>query len=244
MSRESTIEWTQATWNPVRGCTKVSPGCKHCYAETFAERFRGVKGNAYEQGFDLRLVPEKLGEPLRWTKPRRIFVNSMSDLFQEGVPFDFIVSCFEHMQVADHHAYQILTKRHDRLVAFLARAPINPMPHVTLGVSIENQEWADKRFPSICAVGEHRWNTMVSLEPLLGPVSIPAGYLSLGRRAWVIVGAESGLGARPMSEDWVRSIRDQCVSARVPFFYKQRLEAGHKVSLPTLDGRQWMEITA
>jgi len=212
LSESSAIEWTDSTWNPVRGCTKVSPGCKHCYASTFAERWRGIPGHPYEQGFDLRLVPEKLEEPLRWKGPRRIFVNSMSDLFHEGVPEPFIQRVFEVMERAHWHTFQILTKRAERLAQL---APRLPWPsNVWQGVSIESARYA-YRIAHLRRVGAAV--RFLSLEPLLGPLP----RLPLTDISWVIVGGESGFRHRPIEPKWVRQIRDQCVRKQVPFFFKQ-----------------------
>lgn len=247
MSDNSAIEWTDATWNPVRGCTKVSPGCKNCYAETFAERWRGVPGHPYEQGFDLRLVPEKLGEPLRWKKPRRIFVNSMSDLFHEDVPNEFIASVWAVMCLGYWHIYQVLTKRADRMSAVLSdpgfyeavlhaadelRGDMNirpsdkralwdvgisnpghckNQPWIWCGVSVEDRKYGLPRI-------EHLRRTpaavrFLSIEPLLE--SLGQDW-NLNNIDWVIVGGESGRGARPMHPDWVREIRDRVLAARRP----------------------------
>ncbi len=217
MSDGSAIEWTDATWNPVRGCTKVSPGCKHCYAETFAERFRGVPGHPYKQGFDLLVVPDKLFEPLRWARSRRIFVNSMSDLFQEGVPDDFVRQVFEVMTAADWHIYQMLTKRAPRLRTLTSRLPqeIVRRDHIWLGVSVEDRKYG---LPRIDELRETPAKVrFLSIEPLLEDL----GKIDLRGIHWVIVGGESGPGARPMSKEWVVSIRDQCLAAGVPFFFKQ-----------------------
>ena len=217
MSFESSIEWTDATWNPVRGCTKISPGCKHCYAETFAERFRGVKGHPYEQGFDLRLVPEKLGEPLRWRSPKMVFVNSMSDLFHEDVPDDYIVAVAGVMAHAKWHTFQVLTKRAGRLRDLLSTKlrSVALEPHIWWGVSVENRRYGLPRIERLrSAPAAVRF---LSVEPLLEDI----GQLNLDGINWVIVGGESGPGARPMQKDWVLSIRDQCRSAEVPFFFKQ-----------------------
>ncbi len=217
MSDRSSIEWTDATWNPVRGCVKVSPGCKHCYAETFAERFRGVPGHPFEQGFDLRLVPEKLEEPLRWREPRRIFVNSMSDLFQEGVPTDYVAEVGRVMKLADWHTYQVLTKRHARMRALLSGelAWMGCLPHVWYGVSVENRRHG---LPRVRALRETPAALrFLSIEPLLEDL----GPLDLTGIDWVIVGGESGPGARPMREEWVLAIRAECRRAGVPFFFKQ-----------------------
>lgn len=217
MSDHSDIEWTDATWNPVRGCKKVSPGCKHCYAETFAERFRGVPGHPYEQGFDLKLVEAKLCEPLTWGRARRVFVNSMSDLFQEGVPERFIVRAFEVMAIADWHTFQVLTKRAARMQHVIRRLPprLQELPNVWLGVSVEDRDYGVPRIDELrrtpAAV------RFLSVEPLLEDV----GALALDRIDWVIVGGESGPGARAMEESWVLSIRDQCRREGVSFFFKQ-----------------------
>jgi protein gp37 len=217
MSLNSHIEWTDATWNPVRGCTKISPGCKHCYAETFAERFRGVKGHPYEQGFDLRLVPEKLTEPFTWRSPRLVFVNSMSDLFQTGVPDEYVRAVTEVMATANWHTFQVLTKRSERLQDML-RGPLRAfasMEHVWWGVSVEDRKHGLPRIEHLRkAPAKVRF---LSIEPLLEDL----GEIDLSGIGWVIVGGESGPGARPMRKDWVLSIRDQCGSKCVPFFFKQ-----------------------
>jgi protein gp37 len=217
MSDRSSIEWTDATWNPVRGCVKVSPGCKHCYAETFAERFRGVPGHPFEQGFDLRLVPEKLEDPLRWRQSRRIFVNSMSDLFQDGVPTEYIERVGRVMARADWHTYQILTKRPERMKRLLGAelSWLAGLAHVWFGVSVENRRHG---LPRIQHLRETPASVrFLSIEPLLEDL----GSVDLAGIGWVIVGGESGPRARPMREEWVVSLRDQCRSARVPFFFKQ-----------------------
>lgn len=217
MSATSAIEWTDATWNPVRGCTKISPGCKHCYAETFAERFRGVPGHPYQYGFDLRLVPEKVAEPLRWSRPKMVFVNSMSDLFHEAVPDEYILKVAQVMADAKWHTYQVLTKRSERLrdmlktkLAFAARAE-----HIWWGVSVEDRKYGLPRIKHLrSAPARVRF---LSVEPLLEDL----GPVRLDRIHWVIVGGESGAGARPMQKEWAVSIRDQCQRAHVPFFFKQ-----------------------
>jgi len=207
------IEWTDATWNPIRGCSKISPGCKHCYAERFAERFRGVLGHPFEQGFDLRLVPEKLGEPLRWKTPRTIFVNSMSDLFHEEVPQSYISKVAAVMRFASWHTYQVLTKRSSRLRELL-NGPLKEAAresHIWWGVSVENRKHGIPRIAELqAAPAKVRF---LSIEPLLEDL----GTLQLDGIAWVIVGGESGPGARSMREEWVLSIREQCRKARVPF---------------------------
>lgn len=217
MSEKSSIEWTDATWNPVRGCTKISPGCKHCYAETFAERFRGVPGHPYEQGFDLRLVPEKLSEPLRWKTPKRIFVNSMSDLFHPNVPAEFIGRVAEVMTQTPWHTFQVLTKRADRMADFLngSLAFAADAPHIWWGVSVENRKHGIPRIAHL--QGARARVRFLSVEPLLEDL----GSLDLKGIHWVIVGGESGHGARPMREEWVRSLKTQCAKAKVAFFFKQ-----------------------
>lgn len=217
MAANSKIEWTDATWNPVRGCTKVSPGCKNCYAEAFAERFRGVRGHPYEQGFDLRLVPGKLLEPLHWKAPKMIFVNSMSDLFQEDVPEEYIVTVAKVMEAANWHTYQVLTKRSERLrnmvnskLQFAANAP-----HIWWGVSVEDKHYGLPRIDQLRAARVKI--RFLSIEPLLEDL----GQIDLSGIHWVIVGGESGPRARPMKKSWVLSILDQCRKNRVPFFFKQ-----------------------
>jgi protein gp37 len=233
MSLLSKIEWTDATWNPVRGCTKISPGCKHCYAERFAERFRGVKGHPFEQGFDLRLIPKKLGEPLRWTEPRMIFVNSMSDLFHEGVPLTYIEKVTTTMRLANWHTYQVLTKRSERLRELLCgrlRIAANDA-HIWWGVSVEDRKYGLPRIADLQATPAAV--RFLSVEPLLEDV----GKLPLDGISWVIVGGESGPGARPMKEEWVLSIREQCNAANVAFFFKQWGGVRKKVAGRTLRGR-------
>jgi len=217
MSDHTAIEWTDATWNPVRGCTKITSGCAHCYAETFAERFRGVPGHPYEQGFDLRLVPEKLSQPLLWRQPKMIFVNSMSDLFHEQVPDDYILKVVRVMQLANWHTYQVLTKRSDRLQSLLSTKLRSAAqePHIWWGVSVENRKQGLPRVDHLrSAPAKVRF---LSVEPLLESL----GGLNLSGVDWVIVGGESGPGARPIEESWVLEIRDQCRRAKVPFFFKQ-----------------------
>jgi protein gp37 len=272
MGDRTTIEWTRgedgsagATWNPVTGCTQVSPGCDHCYALTLAERFRGTPGHYFENGFDVQLRPDKLGLPLRWKKARKVFVNSMSDLFHDQVPTDYIEDVFAVMAAARQHTFQLLTKRHARMRNLLnqgafwanvydkwrlqyggARADnwAKPLPNVWLGVSVENQHWADIRIPALLDTpAAVRW---LSCEPLLGPVDLklldyyepdhdscsgilsPAHEPSCGVEPgehwginWVVAGGESGRNARPMHPDWARTLRDQCQQAGVPFLFKQ-----------------------
>jgi protein gp37 len=238
MSAISEIEWTDATWNPVRGCTKISPGCKHCYAETFAERFRGVPGHPYEQGFDLRLVPEKLAEPLRWATPKTIFVNSMSDLFHEDVPDAYIEQVVRVMQMADWHTYQVLTKRAERMRDLLRTRLgfATKLSHIWWGVSVEDKKHGVPRIEFLRqAPAAVRF---LSVEPLLEDLA----ELNLNGIDWVIVGGESGAGARAMEKGWVVNLRRQCRSAKVPFFFKQwggarKSEAGRQ-----LDGRTFDEM--
>jgi protein gp37 len=217
LSEHSKIEWTDATWNPVRGCTKVSPGCTHCYAETFAERFRGVPSHPYEQGFDLRIVPEKLTEPLKWAVPKMIFVNSMSDLFHEQVSDDYIVGVVRVMERANWHTYQVLTKRSERLRDLLKTklSFANKYRHIWWGVSVENRKHGLPRVDHLReAPAAVRF---LSVEPLLEDLQ----QINLEGIHWVIVGGESGPKARPMEESWVLSIQQQCSINQVPFFFKQ-----------------------
>jgi protein gp37 len=233
MSERSAIEWTNATWNPVRGCTKVSPGCKHCYAETLAERFRGVPGHPFERGFDLTLVPKALGLPLKWRTGRLIFVNSMSDLFHEDVPDEYIGRVFDVMRAASHHQFQVLTKRAERMAAF-AQKMVLP-ENVWMGVSVETEEyrWRISHLRRVDARIR-----FLSIEPLLAPM----GKLDLRGMHWVIVGGESGPRARPMERSWVREIRVQCRAADVPFFFKQWGGIHKSWNGRELDGRTWNEM--
>jgi protein gp37 len=238
MSDHSKIEWTDATWNPVRGCTKVSPGCKHCYAETFAERFRGVPSHPFEFGFDLRLVPEKLTDPLRWATPRMIFVNSMSDLFHERVPDAYIETIAQVMMQANWHTYQVLTKRADRMRDMLhgALRDAAERSHIWWGVSVENRKHGLHRVAALCdSPARVRF---LSVEPLLEDL----GQMNIEGIHWVIVGGESGPGARPMSADWVRGIRRQCRAVKVPFFFKQWGGVRKKETGRELDGRTYSQF--
>ncbi len=233
MSVKSAIEWTDSTWNPVTGCTKVSLGCKNCYAEVFAERWRGIPGHHYEQGFDLRLWPDRLDVPLKWKRPRTIFVNSMSDLFHEKVPLSFIKKVFLTMEKASWHTFQVLTKRAERMVEL---APdLNWPSNVWMGVSIETSKylWRSDHLQNI-PTGVR----FLSLEPLLGPL----GSIDLCGIDWVILGGESGPGARPMDPEWVREIREQCHANGIPFFFKQWGGVQKKKSGRVLDGRTWSEM--
>lgn len=233
MSLGSSIEWTDATWNPVRGCTKISPGCKHCYAERFSERFRGVKGHPFEQGFDLKLVPEKLSAPFRWGQPRMIFVNSMSDLFHEDVPFSYISQVVDVMRLANWHTYQVLTKRSEHLRELLSGPLCDAAAerHIWWGVSVEDRKHGVPRIADLQAAPAAV--RFLSVEPLLEDL----GELQLQGISWVIVGGESGPGARPMKQDWVVSLRDQCAVAAVPFFFKQWGGTRKKAAGRTLLGR-------
>jgi protein gp37 len=240
VSEHSQIEWTDSTWNPIRGCTKISPGCSHCYAETFAERFRGVPGHPYEQGFDLKLIPEKLAEPLRWKKPLMVFVNSMSDLFHADVPDDYIRAVVRVMELADWHTYQVLTKRSERMRDLLTTTlrSAADRPHIWWGVSVEDRRHGLPRVEHLRAAPARL--RMLSVEPLLEDL----GPIKLDGIHWVIVGGESGHGARPMAREWVVSVRDQCAAAAVPFFFKQwggvrKSKAGRE-----LDGRTYDERPA
>jgi protein gp37 len=278
MSDRSKIEWTDATWNVVTGCTEVSPGCDHCYAKTFAERWRGTPGHYFENGFDVQLRPDKLPLPLTWRKPRKIFVNSMSDLFHKDVPDEYIARVFAVMAATPQHTYQLLTKRHGRMQSLLQQDPQNllehlhdeaeakalydapwPLPNVWMGVSVENQQWADIRVRALLDTpAAVHW---LSCEPLIGPVELTAWLDpsllcrasclrtdrtgakpdcsvacrqlagTMGTIDWVVAGGESGPGARPMAPAWVRSLRDQCRSADVPFLFKQWGEYGPRCTL-------------
>ena len=214
---KTTIEWTDTVWNPVTGCTKVSQGCKNCYAETIANRFWGDRKFS-----DIQLHPERLEQPLHWKKPRMIFVNSMSDLFHEKIPFEFIDKIWGMMAATPEHIYQVLTKRPQRLLEYFEDNPFRlPFNNIWIGVSVEDQETADERIPALFKFPSSvKW---ISAEPLLGQIDI-LKYLRYWRRYrldWVVVGGESGHKARPMHPDWVRKIRDDCKEADVPFFFKQ-----------------------
>jgi protein gp37 len=285
MGDATKIEWTDATWNPIRGCSRVSPGCDNCYAIGMAHRFSWGEGlTTIRKGRPdwtgkIRIIEDKLEDPLAWGKPCRVFVCSGADLFHHDVPFDLIAALFGVMAATPRHTYQILTKRPDRMAQFFAwiddddgwprlRAcwqalrheamhhpdedggPLHtklaadptgpwPLPNVWIGASVEDQPRARRRIMLLaeCPAAVH----YLSCEPLLGEIDL-TGIAGVEEIDWVIAGAESGPGARPMNEDWVRSLRDQCCDAEVPFFYKQRIEGGRKVSLPELDGRVWAEF--
>jgi protein gp37 len=229
----SKIEWTEATWNPVTGCTKISPGCKNCYAERMSKRLLAMGQPNYANGFRLTLQPHMLELPLRWKKPQTIFVNSMSDLFHKSVPPEYIQQVFEVMKRAHWHRFQVLTKRADRLEQLAGL--LEWAPNIWMGVSVENERYTpriDSLRKTSAAV------KFLSLEPLLGPLD----ELDLTGIDWVIVGGESGFGARPMLVDWVKRIRKQCETAEVPFFFKQWGGVQKKRAGRTLDGRTWDQM--
>lgn len=233
MASRSNIEWTEVTWNPVTGCDKVSAGCKNCYAERMAKRIQAMGNARYKNGFELTLHHDLIERPLGWKKPRLVFVNSMSDLFHEDVPLSFIQDVFATMEEARQHTFQILTKRSRRLAEV---APLLPWPeNVWMGVSVENNRyiWRVDDLRKVPAAVR-----FLSLEPLLGPIE----SLSLKGVDWVIVGGESGPGARPMEADWAREIRNQCNASRVPFFFKQWGGVRRTAAGRTLDGRTWDEF--
>jgi protein gp37 len=230
---KSSIEWTDATWNPVTGCAKISPGCKHCYAERMAKRLKAMGQKNYSNEFALTLQPHMLELPLKWRRPSRVFVNSMSDLFHDDVPVSYIRRVFDLMRRARWHQYQVLTKRSERLRELAPQ--LSWEPQIWMGVSVENGDYL-YRIDDLRQTGAHI--KFLSLEPLLGPLP----ELNLRGIGWVIVGGESGPGARPMHPGWVRQIRDQCILAKVPFFFKQW---GGPVKSRTgrlLDGRTWDEM--
>ena len=237
MANATTIEWTDATWNPVTGCTKISPGCDHCYAERFSERFRGTPGHPFQTGFDLTLRPERLEQPLRWRTPRMIFVNSMSDLFHKGIPKDFIGRVFDTMERAPWHTFQVLTKRSSLMRDFLRRrygARRGPR-HMWFGVSVEDGSKKSRiRHLQETSAGVR----FLSIEPLIGPI----GKLDLTGIDWVIAGGESGPGAREMKLEWVREVRDQCRESGVAFFFKQWGGLRPKSGGRELDGRKWSQF--
>lgn len=273
---DTSIEWTDRVWNPTTGCDRVSPGCDHCYAMTMAKRLKGMGSAKYQNdgdprtsgpGFGVAMHPDALGDPLKWRKPQRVFVNSMSDLFHDGVDADFIIDVFVVMAMASQHTFQILTKRHARMRSLLSDAGFGdevqarlaiinhpdpapadwPLPNVWLGVSAENQQWADIRISALLQTpAAVRW---VSAEPLLGPIDMD-NWLAMypededgapypGDLDWLVVGGESGRGARPMNPDWARSLRDQCLEHDVAFLFKQWGGRTPKANGRELDGRTW-----
>lgn len=233
MGVNSAIEWTEATWNPLTGCTKISPGCKHCYAERMAKRLQRMGQPNYANGFRLTLHERTLELPLGWKRPQTIFVNSMSDLFHDDVPDEFVLRVFDVMCRADWHRYQILTKRPERLLAMNARLPWRP--HIWMGTSVESQRYV-ARIDHLRQTGADV--KFLSLEPLLGPLH----HLNLEGIHWAIVGGESGPGARPMNPSWVMDIRNQCQVAGVPFFFKQWGGVNKKKAGRELDGQTWDEM--
>jgi protein gp37 len=233
MAVGSSIEWTESTWNPLTGCTKISPGCKHCYAERMALRLQSMNQPNYRNGFKLTLQPQALELPLRWKKPQMIFVNSMSDLFHKDVPLDYIQKVFEVMNRAHWHTFQILTKRSARLLEL--NKELEWSENIWMGVSVENQDYT---FRIDDLKRTNAQTKFLSLEPLLGPLT----KLKLEKIDWVIVGGESGPKARPMSEDWVVDIRNQCQKANVPFFFKQWGGVRKKTTGRLLEDRTWDEM--
>ncbi|HUY39616.1 MAG TPA: phage Gp37/Gp68 family protein [Candidatus Binataceae bacterium] len=233
MAQGSGIEWTESTWNPVTGCTKLSPGCKFCYAERMARRLQAMGQDNYRNGFSLTLQPHMLEAPLRWKKPQTIFVNSMSDLFHSDVPIDYILRVFAVMRRAHWHRFQILTKRSDRLVELDSQ--LDWAPNIWMGVSVESNEYRER----IDDLRKSRARLkFLSLEPLLGPLR----KLDLLRIDWVIVGGESGLTPRALDPAWVIDLRDQCRDANVPFFFKQWGGRNKKKAGRLLDGRIWAQM--
>jgi protein gp37 len=233
MATNSDIEWTDATWNPVTGCTKISPGCKHCYAARMANRLKAMRQANYKNGFDVTLQPQMLELPLQWKAPKRIFVNSMSDLFHPDVPLAYIKKVFAVMHRAPRHQYQILTKRSERLLELSDK--LDWAPQIWMGVSVENQKYVS-RIDDLRKTAAHV--KFLSLEPLLGPLK----KLKLRGIDWAIVGGESGPGARPVGPEWITDIRDQCLDAGVPFFFKQWGGVHKKKHGRELEGRQWNQM--
>ncbi|MCY4288562.1 MAG: phage Gp37/Gp68 family protein [Aestuariivita sp.] len=234
MAQQTAIEWTETTWNPVTGCTKVGLGCDNCYAERFAERWRGTPNHPYEQGFDLKLWPDRLNRPARWRRPRMIFVNSMSDLFHKDIPQDFVDQVFSVMEAEHRHIFQVLTKRSSRMRTYVRqRYGNNSVPsHIWLGVSVENAAHTS-RIDHLQGINSPA--RFISFEPLLGPV----GALDLTGIAWAIVGGESGPRARPMHYEWVTAIRDLCKTAKTEFFFKQWGGVRPKSGGRLLEGIEW-----
>jgi len=237
MAQKSTIEWTNTTWNPVTGCTKISAGCDNCYAERFSERFRGVKDHPFKNGFDLTLRPDRVEQPLTWKKPKMVFVNSMSDLFHKKIPKNYIERVFETMENAHWHIFQVLTKRSSLMRDFINhRYKSEAVPeHIWMGASIEDYT---KRSRIKHVQDTNASVRFLSIEPLIGP----PGEMDLKGIQWVIVGGESGPSARPMQLSWVRSVRDQCVKQMVPLFFKQWGGFRPKSGGRELDGKEWSEF--
>jgi len=233
MATKSSIEWTESTWNPITGCNKISPGCKNCYAERMSKRLKAMGSANYENGFNLALHEHVLELPLKWKKPQTIFVNSMSDLFHKNVPFEFIQKVFDVMNKTPWHTYQVLTKRSDRLKELNKK--LIWTKNIWMGVSIENQDYTH-RIDDLRNTSAHI--KFLSIEPLIGPVR----RLKLNKIKWVIVGGESGPKARPMMEEWVLDIKDQCQEVGVPFFFKQWGGKNKKKAGRLLEGRTWDEL--
>ena len=240
MAQNSSIEWTEATWNPTTGCTKISPGCAHCYAERMAKRLKAMGQPRYANEFKLTLQHDVVELPLHWTKPKTIFVNSMSDLFHKDVPEEFIVKCFKVMEEAKQHVFQVLTKRPERVLELANRLPWTE--NIWMGASVENDKYKSRVGTLQEIPASIRF---LSVEPLLGPIT----QLPLTNIHWVIVGGESGPEARPMDIKWVRTIRDRCVKSKTPFFFKQwgahgpdGIKRSKKANGRELDGRVWNEM--
>ncbi|MDO8589444.1 MAG: phage Gp37/Gp68 family protein [Armatimonadota bacterium] len=233
MGVNSTIEWTGSTWNPVTGCSKTSPGCRHCYAERMAYRLQAMGQSNYRNGFEVTTHEHALALPLQWKKPQMVFVNSMSDLFHENVSTDFIMRVFEVMRQAHWHRFQVLTKRAERLLQL--DSVLRWSPNIWMGVSVESDEWL---FRTDCLRKTHATVKFLSLEPLLGPLP----NLDLAGIDWVIVGGESGPGARPVSEEWVTDIKNRCTASGVPFFFKQWGGVNKKKAGRLLEGRVWDQM--
>ena len=230
---KSSIEWTESTWNPLTGCTKISPGCKFCYAERMSARLKAMGNANYANGFELTLQPHMLEKPLEWKKPQVIFVNSMSDLFHKDVPVEYILKVFDVMRRAHWHCFQVLTKRSAILEQV---SPLIDWPeNVWMGVSVENQDYTF-RVDHLRRTGAYI--KFLSLEPLIGPID----DLELSGIDWAIVGGESGPGSRPMKKEWVITLRDHCVREKVPFFFKQWGGVNKKKTGRELDGRTWDEM--
>lgn len=235
MATKSNIEWTESTWNPLTGCTKISPGCANCYADRMSKRLKAMGQKNYQNGFNLTLHPESINQPLRWKKPQVIFVNSMSDLFHKNVPEDFIFSIFETMENADWHIFQLLTKRPERVLDLNKK--ISWPDNVWMGTSIENQDYT---YRSKILSETSAKTKFLSIEPLISPIN----HLNLLGIDWVIVGGESGPGARLMKEDWVLKIKDLCLEKKTPFFFKQWGGVFKKKNGRLLQNRTWDEMPA
>jgi protein gp37 len=232
---QSSIEWTEMTWNPVTGCTKISEGCKNCYAESFTRRLKAMGVKKYEDGFNIRIHPDSLQEPFTWKKPKVVFVNSMSDLFHEKVPVEFIQQVFQVMKENPQHVFQVLTKRADVLLYYDKEGLLNWTHNIWMGVSVEN-DWNKNRIDLLSQTGAR--TKFLSCEPLIGPI----GKMNLEKIDWVIVGGESGLKARPMKTEWVVDIKTQCLENDVAFFFKQWGGKNKKKAGRLLEGKIWDEM--